>query len=128
MLAQPPPDEELREHWRAFSRDDGHRNAHLLLGYMAERREHERRWVGALIDADLPKRFIWGPRTRCRARTSSMSYRHVWRAPGSKFSPAWGTRRTWKCRRRSRRCSPAWLDCHEKIGVCSPFCFVEGGG
>jgi pimeloyl-ACP methyl ester carboxylesterase len=32
-----------------------------LLGYMAERREHERRWVGALIDADLPKRFIWGP-------------------------------------------------------------------
>ena len=23
--------------------------------------EHERRWVGALIDADLPKRFIWGP-------------------------------------------------------------------
>jgi pimeloyl-ACP methyl ester carboxylesterase len=61
VLAQPPPDEELREHWRAFSRDDGHRNAHLLLGYMAERREHERRWVGALIDADLPKRFIWGP-------------------------------------------------------------------
>jgi pimeloyl-ACP methyl ester carboxylesterase len=61
VLAQPPPDEELREHWRAFSRDGGHRNAHLLLGYMAERRSHERRWVGALIDADLPKRFIWGP-------------------------------------------------------------------
>jgi pimeloyl-ACP methyl ester carboxylesterase len=61
VLAQPPPDEELREHWRAFSHDDGHGNAHLLLGYMAERRQHERRWVGALIDADLPKCFIWGP-------------------------------------------------------------------
>ena len=61
VLAQPPPDEELLEHWRALSRDDGHHNAHLLLGYMAERREQERRWVGALVDADLPKRFIWGP-------------------------------------------------------------------
>jgi pimeloyl-ACP methyl ester carboxylesterase len=61
VLAQPPPDGELLEHWRAFSRDEGHRNAHLLLGYMAERREQERRWVSALVDADLPKRFIWGP-------------------------------------------------------------------
>jgi pimeloyl-ACP methyl ester carboxylesterase len=61
VLGKPPPDEELLEHWRAFSRDDGHHNAHLLLGYMAERREHEDRWVGALVDDDLPKRFIWGP-------------------------------------------------------------------
>jgi len=61
VLAQPPPDEELLEHWRAFSRDDGHHNAHSILGYMAERRENEERWVGALVDSDLPKRFIWGP-------------------------------------------------------------------
>jgi pimeloyl-ACP methyl ester carboxylesterase len=61
VLGKPPPDEELEEHWRAFARDDGHHNAHLLLGYMAERREQEGRWVGALVDDDLPKRFIWGP-------------------------------------------------------------------
>jgi pimeloyl-ACP methyl ester carboxylesterase len=61
VLGKPPPDEELLEHWRAFSRDDGNHNAHLLLRYMAERREQEDRWVPALIDADLPKRFIWGP-------------------------------------------------------------------
>lgn len=61
VLAQPPPEEELLEHWRAFARDDGHHNAHLLLAYMDERREQEDRWVGALVDDDLPKRFIWGP-------------------------------------------------------------------
>lgn len=61
VLGQPPEDAELREHWRAFSRDGGHRNAHALLGYIAERRRHEDRWVGALLGSDLPTRFIWGP-------------------------------------------------------------------
>ena len=61
VLGQPPSDDELREHWRAFSRSNGHHQAHALLGYIAERRRNEERWVGALIDADLPKRFIWGP-------------------------------------------------------------------
>jgi pimeloyl-ACP methyl ester carboxylesterase len=61
VLAQAPPEDELREHWRAFSRDDGHHNAHALLAYIAERRVNEDRWVGALASDDLPKRFIWGP-------------------------------------------------------------------
>jgi len=61
VMAKPPSDEELLEHWRAFSRDDGQLNAHAILAYMAERREREGRWVGALVDDDLPKRFIWGP-------------------------------------------------------------------
>jgi pimeloyl-ACP methyl ester carboxylesterase len=61
VLGQPPDDAELREHWRAFSRDHGHHNVHALLGYIAERRLHEDRWVGALIDSDLPKHFVWGP-------------------------------------------------------------------
>lgn len=61
VLGRPPGDAELREHWRAFSRDGGHRNAHAILGYIAERRLHEQRWVGALLESDLPTRFIWGP-------------------------------------------------------------------
>jgi len=61
ILGRPPDDEELREHWRAFSRAHGHHRAHALLGYIAERRRHEDRWVGALIASDLPKQFVWGP-------------------------------------------------------------------
>lgn len=56
-----PGDAELHEHWRAFSREHGNRNIHRLLGYIAERRVHEERWVSALVDDDLPKRFVWGP-------------------------------------------------------------------
>lgn len=61
VLGQPPADAELREHWRAFSRDNGHHNAHALLGYIQERRAHEGRWVGALVGCDLPMDFLWGP-------------------------------------------------------------------
>lgn len=61
VLNRPPDDAELREHWRAFSRDGGHRNAHAILGYIAERHRLEERWVGALVRSDLPMHFIWGP-------------------------------------------------------------------
>jgi pimeloyl-ACP methyl ester carboxylesterase len=61
VLGEPPDDEELHEHWRAFARGHGHHNTHRLLAYIAERRRHEDRWVGALVGTDLPKRFIWGP-------------------------------------------------------------------
>jgi len=61
VLGEPPGDDELHEHWRAFARGQGHHNTHRLLAYIAERRRHEDRWVGALVDTDLPKRFIWGP-------------------------------------------------------------------
>lgn len=61
VMAIDPGDAELHEHWRAFSRDHGNRNTNRLLAYIAERRVHEGRWVGALVDDDLPKRFVWGP-------------------------------------------------------------------
>lgn len=61
VLAAPVDERELREHWRAFSRDGGHRNVHALLDYIAQRRANEDRWVGALVDCDLPRRFVWGP-------------------------------------------------------------------
>ncbi|WP_354697983.1 Haloalkane dehalogenase [Paraconexibacter sp. AEG42_29] len=61
VMSIEPGTSELHEHWRAFSRDRGNRNIHRLLAYMAERRVHEERWVGALVDCDLAMRFIWGP-------------------------------------------------------------------
>lgn len=33
---------------------------HRLIGYMAERRENEARWVGALEHTDVPLSFVWG--------------------------------------------------------------------
>ena len=62
VMAIHPSDEELHEHWRAFSRDGGARHAHRLLGYIAERKEHRDRWERALTQTpEVPKRFVWGP-------------------------------------------------------------------
>jgi pimeloyl-ACP methyl ester carboxylesterase len=48
------------EMWRGMSRDDGQRNTHLLIHYMTDRQQHERRWVSALQQTDVPLSFIWG--------------------------------------------------------------------
>jgi pimeloyl-ACP methyl ester carboxylesterase len=46
--------------WRSMNRDDGQRNTHLLIHYMTDREGHERRWVGALEQTDVPLSFVWG--------------------------------------------------------------------
>jgi pimeloyl-ACP methyl ester carboxylesterase len=48
--------------WDTISRHDGHRNMHLLIRYMEERRERERDWVGALESTRVPLGFAWGMR------------------------------------------------------------------
>lgn len=61
VMNNPPTPEELHELWRATSRDEGKLVLSRLLGYIAERRKNEDRWVGALTGTpDVPKRFIWG--------------------------------------------------------------------
>jgi pimeloyl-ACP methyl ester carboxylesterase len=46
--------------WRANSRDDGHRISHRLIRYIADRRQHAERWVGALEATPVPLSFVWG--------------------------------------------------------------------
>jgi pimeloyl-ACP methyl ester carboxylesterase len=46
--------------WRGFERDNGHQNMHRLIRYILDRREHERRWVDALEQTDVPLTFVWG--------------------------------------------------------------------
>ena len=46
--------------WQALSRDAGQRIAHLLIGYMSDRVEHEQRWVTALQTTTVPLAFVWG--------------------------------------------------------------------
>ncbi|ONM48905.1 alpha/beta fold hydrolase [Nocardia donostiensis] len=57
-----PSVEELDRFWRLWSTKHGQRNGHKLIRYMAERRAHRERWVGALVDAEMPVRLIAGLR------------------------------------------------------------------
>ena len=55
-----PSADEVHALWDTISRNDGHRNLHLLIRYMAERREREADWVGALESTPVPLGFVWG--------------------------------------------------------------------
>jgi pimeloyl-ACP methyl ester carboxylesterase len=46
--------------WRALSRDDGQRIAHLLIRYIPERERYGKRWAQALASTDVPLSFVWG--------------------------------------------------------------------
>jgi pimeloyl-ACP methyl ester carboxylesterase len=48
------------EMWRAMSRAEGKRIAHLLIRYIVDRERHEDRWVAALERTDVPLSFAWG--------------------------------------------------------------------
>jgi pimeloyl-ACP methyl ester carboxylesterase len=56
----PVAESELRAMWQLVTHDHGLRVAPELIGYMAERRRHRERWVGALTNAAAPLRLIDG--------------------------------------------------------------------
>jgi pimeloyl-ACP methyl ester carboxylesterase len=60
VRASPLTDTELADLWLGVSRDDGHKIAHLLIRYNAERAEHHRRWEQALADWNGPLHLVWG--------------------------------------------------------------------
>ena len=60
VFAHAPSGEELHQHWLGLSRRGGARIQHRLIRYIDDRREHERRWTGALERTDMPRRFVWG--------------------------------------------------------------------
>ena len=51
---------EANDLWFLFSRSDGHRKSHIMLHYIADRRKHRERWVGALQKLDVPLLLIDG--------------------------------------------------------------------
>ncbi|NQD37154.1 alpha/beta hydrolase [Permianibacter sp. IMCC34836] len=51
---------ELNGMWQLLTRQDGLRVMAKLIAYMAERKRWRERWVGALIQADIPVRLIAG--------------------------------------------------------------------
>jgi pimeloyl-ACP methyl ester carboxylesterase len=46
--------------WASMNRDEGQRNAHLLIRYITDRQEHADRWIAALTGTDVPRGFVWG--------------------------------------------------------------------
>lgn len=54
------PDDELRAMWTLVSAGDGVRALPALLDYLRQRRIHRARWVGALVDATIPRRLVDG--------------------------------------------------------------------
>ena len=60
ISAKPWPEGELSEAWQRLTRDGGKAILPKLLGYIAERRRHRERWVGALLHAGVPVALING--------------------------------------------------------------------
>lgn len=53
-------DTEFDDLWLGMSRENGHKLAHLLIKYNAERAAHHRRWEAALADWAGPLHLVWG--------------------------------------------------------------------
>lgn len=60
VFAKKPAREELHSFYLLASKNDGMRALAGLIRYMAERRAHRERWVGALVSATLPLVVING--------------------------------------------------------------------
>ncbi len=53
-------DTEFDDLWHGVSRQGGHKIAHLLIRYNAERAAHHGRWEQALADWEGPLHLVWG--------------------------------------------------------------------
>lgn len=58
----PLPDDEAADQWQLVAHDSGHRIAHRLIHYMAERERLTERWHGAFRDWPKPLHLAWGLR------------------------------------------------------------------
>lgn len=72
-----PTEEEMENLWQLHRFNDGHLAVPKLLGYLAERRRHRDRWVGALMHARIPLFFINGPEDPVSGRHMADRYREV---------------------------------------------------
>lgn len=60
ICARPWPEGELAEAWQHLVRNGGKAAMPRLLRYIAERRQHRERWVGALLHAGVPIALVNG--------------------------------------------------------------------
>lgn len=74
---RPPSDDELRAMWELLEHDGGRAVLPRLIGYMAERRRHRERWVGALVHATVPVRLVDGLRDPISGANMVARYREL---------------------------------------------------
>lgn len=60
VRGSPLTDTEIDDLWQGVSLRNGHKLAHLLIRYNAERATHHRRWERALAGWDGPLQLVWG--------------------------------------------------------------------
>ena len=56
----PPSPVVLRDQWDLIWREEGYVALASLISYMKQRRVNRRRWVGALVDSNVPRKLICG--------------------------------------------------------------------
>ncbi|MBZ0232301.1 MAG: alpha/beta hydrolase [Deltaproteobacteria bacterium] len=86
----PPSPELLDELWTLLEHERGRRVLPALIGYMAERRRHRERWVGALVNARVPLRVIDGPVDPVSGAHMVARYRELVRDPDTVELPGIG--------------------------------------
>jgi len=74
---QPPTREELQDLWVLIERDGGRQALARLINYMAQRRRHRARWVGALVASTVPRRLICGAVDPVSGRHLAERYREL---------------------------------------------------
>jgi pimeloyl-ACP methyl ester carboxylesterase len=78
---KPPGELDLRAMWQLVTAHDGMAVMPQLIGYMAERRQHRERWVGALVGAEVPIRLIDGLRDPVSGAHMVARYRELVPSP-----------------------------------------------
>lgn len=73
----PPTEEEIGEFWSLITYNKGKGVMHRLIRYMAERRRHRERWVGALRQAEIPLRLIDGTADPISGRRLAERYQQL---------------------------------------------------
>jgi pimeloyl-ACP methyl ester carboxylesterase len=73
----PPSDADLRDLWSLQVRADGRRALARCLNYMEQRRTHRPRWVGALVQTDVPRRLLCGALDPVSGRHLAERYREL---------------------------------------------------
>lgn len=81
---------EMHRFWLLWCSKHGKRNGHKLMGYMAERRIHRERWVGALVRPHVPVRLIDGLRDPVSGERMVRRYRRLVAEPDVVELPAVG--------------------------------------
>lgn len=77
----PPSEGDLEAYWTLLTREHGLRVLPPLLGYLGERHRQRERWVGALADNAVPRRFLVGMRDPASGPAMVDRYRELVAAP-----------------------------------------------